>query len=1048
MINVCEMTARTFWKGESGITGTVEEDGRKYRVKLEVKGRQIHAYSCSCANGNSYKGMCSHCRALFAYYEEQADRGKEKAVYTSPEARTMIREYTNREVTRIIREDEVVQLGFEPRLILEQNEVRAEFRLGHDRLYMIKDLTAFKEALEQGAYVEYGKGLAFHHNGDAFVKEDRPLLNLVAELVGTYSECYSQFHKGSYASIPVIRQLNLSKSNRDRFFGLLVGRKIDVEDRRGARFRLMVTDQNPELQIHVRKAGRDGIRVYVGKEIFCFSGDSHLYVGNHENLYRCDGEFSHAVGEFLTQIVNKEPGSHEIELNDKDIPLFYERILKKMEPCCVIDSEGVDLEAYRPKPLKARFEFDSPDRLQLTLKPVLSYGEFSFHPVEDEKVPRHICRDVPGEYRISRLITRYFRFKEQDTDNLVIKDDEEAMYELLTRGLPEFEALGDVYLSDAFKSVRVLEPPQVRVGVNTAGDWLELTVDADGMSGADLAKILGEYRQKKKYYRLKSGEFIQLEDHGLMTLAQVMEGIAASKAGLQDKKLLLPRYRAFYLDSMLKETKGVTFYRDNLFKAVVRGMKSFEDNDFEVPAALAPVLRGYQKTGFFWLRTLDFYGFGGILADDMGLGKTVQVISLLLDESIKGERSPSLIVCPASLVYNWECEFRQFAPGLKILLMTGSAAEREEKIKSLKDYDVIVTSYDLLKRDIVLYRDIVFRFQVIDEAQYIKNAGTLSAKAVKAVRARTKFALTGTPVENRLSELWSIFDYLMPGFLFGYARFKKEFELPVVKDQDHEALDNLRRMTSPFILRRLKRDVLKDLPDKLETVVYSGFEKAQKELYTAAACRLKQQLECQEGVNGDKMQILAQLTRLRQICCDPALCFENYKKGSAKLETCMDLIKNGVSAGHKILLFSQFTSMLEIIGSRLVKEGITYYTLIGSTGKEERLKMVNSFQKDDTMVFLISLKAGGTGLNLTAADMVIHYDPWWNVAAQNQATDRTHRIGQKKQVTVFKLIMKDTIEENIMKLQESKRHLAEQVITGEIVSLNSLTREELMEMLS
>lgn len=1049
MINVSEMTVRTFWKGESGITGTVEEDGRKFKTKLEIKGRQVNAYSCSCANGNSYKGMCSHCRALFAYYEGQSGKGQEKPVYTSPEVRTMIREYTNREVTRIISEGEGGNVSFEPRLILDRKEVKAEFKLGRDRFYIVKDLIAFTEAMENGAFVEYSKSLAFHHNPDAFDEEGRKLAGLVVELVGSYKECYSQFQKGSFATVPSIRQLNLSRSNRDRFFNLLLGSSLEVEDQRGSSRKMKVLDQNPDLRIFVRKAGKDGIRVFLDKEMFCFAGDRRLYIGYKDSLYCCNPEFTRAAGEFLVQIMQKDVKSHEIELNDKDVPLFYERILKELEPCCVIDCEGVNLADYQPKELKARFEFDSPSTRELTLRPILSYGDFSFHPVEDEKVPRAVCRDVPGEYRISRLITKYFKYKEQDTANLVIKDDEDTMYRLLTHGIAEFEALGSVYLSERFKAVKVLPSPNVSIGVNMAGDWLELTIDAGDMSGAELSRILSEYSQKKRYFRLRSGEFIQLEDTGLMSIAQLLEGPLVNRAELLDKKMRLPRYRAFYLDSILKESQGVTFYRDNLFKAVVRGMKSYEDGDFEVPKPLQPVLRGYQKKGFFWLRTLDAYGFGGILADDMGLGKTIQIISVLLDESYQNQQGTSLIVCPASLVYNWECEFKQFAPELKTLLVTGNAAEREEKLADAARFDVLITSYDLLKRDILLYRGLSFRFQIIDEAQYIKNANTLSAKAVKAVNARTKFALTGTPIENRLSELWSIFDYLMPGFLFTYSRFKKEYEIPVIKENDEDALRSLHRMIGPFVLRRLKKDVLKDLPDKLETVVYSGFEKEQKDLYTAAAYQLKQQLEQQDGsFSGDRMQILSQLTRLRQICCDPSLHFENYKGGSAKLDTCMDLLCNGVAGGHKILLFSQFTSMLEIIGKRLVKEGISYYTLIGATSKEERLKMVNSFQKDDTSVFLISLKAGGTGLNLTAADMVIHYDPWWNVAAQNQATDRTHRIGQEKQVAVFKLIMKNTIEENILRLQENKRHLAEQVITGDMVSLSSLTKEELLEILS
>ena len=539
-------------------------------------------------------------------------------------------------------------------------------------------------------------------------------------------------------------------------------------------------------------------------------------------------------------------------------------------------------------------------------------------------------------------------------------------------------------------------------------------------------------------------------------MARLAKELGISRKELQSRAVSLPAYRAMYLDSVLKEGPGVAYYRDQLMKALVRGLRSVEDSDYPVPERLQSVLREYQKTGFHWLKTLDVNGFGGILADDMGLGKTIQTIALLEDAygGEQKEQEPSLIVCPASLVYNWEHEIRKFAPDLTIRSVVGNAGEREEILREAcaapGGTSVFITSYDLLKRDVEQYGELHFRFQIIDEAQYIKNAATQSARAVKAVNAGTRFALTGTPVENRLGELWSIFDYLMPGFLFGAQHFRKEYELPIVRDQDGEALERLRRITGPFILRRVKKDVLRELPDKLETVVYSRMEEEQKNLYAAGAAKLKERLDRSEGegLGEERFQVLADLTRLRQICCDPRLCYENYKGGSAKLETCMDLVRRGVEGEHKILLFSQFTSMLELIESRLNQEGIASYKLTGATSKEERMRLVGEFASDATPVFLISLKAGGTGLNLTAADIVIHYDPWWNVAAQNQATDRSHRIGQDKQVTVFKLIARNTVEENILTLQESKSRLSDQVITGDGGSFGGLTREDILRILA
>ncbi|MBO5227422.1 MAG: DEAD/DEAH box helicase, partial [Lachnospiraceae bacterium] len=407
------------------------------------------------------------------------------------------------------------------------------------------------------------------------------------------------------------------------------------------------------------------------------------------------------------------------------------------------------------------------------------------------------------------------------------------------------------------------------------------------------------------------------------------------------------------------------------------------------------------------------------------------------------------IVCPASLVYNWDNEIRRFAPIFTTVVVSGSAQERKELIESSKDKDIFITSYDSLRRDMDSYREMEFSYQVIDEAQFIKNPATQNAKSVKEIKADVKFALTGTPIENRLSELWSIFDYLMPGFLYSYSVFRDEIENPIVKEEDRLALIRLQNMIKPFVLRRLKSDVLKDLPEKQEAVVYSKLGGEQLKLYAANVAQFKQEIMGLSAAEfaTNRMHVLAQLMRLRQICCDPALCYDNYKDSSAKLDTCMELVRGAVESGHKILLFSQFTSMLDRIAKCFVEEGISYFTLTGDTPKKMRVKMAEEFNNDNTKVFLISLKAGGTGLNLTGADIVIHYDPWWNVAVQNQATDRAHRIGQKNKVNVYKLIAKDSIEEKILKLQESKEMLAESVVSDEVAKLTTLSKEELLKLL-
>ena len=1047
-MKIVRMNTSSFWKGEAGVKGLVEDQGETYEVNLYLGGDRVRDYSCSCSKGNSYKGMCAHEEALFAYYKQQKAESAKPAVHTSTQVHTMIREYTNREVARIMAEEVDAQVRLEPVLLLDGREVRLEFKAGITRFYAIRDLSAFKNAVENGTYVEYGRDLAFHHNKSAFASDSRELLSLLL---------------GVAENQMAVRDLALSRMNRDRFFSMVTGRELEVQLPGGVRGRLKMEDSDPVLVIRVEKAGRDGLKVTLqglalvnGSEepkrmSACFRGEHYLYAAAGQRLFRCGEECTQVAGLFLEQISGERDGS--VLVGQRDIPLFYERVIKYILPYSRLLLKDVDFKDYEPEPLRASFRFDGGVDGSLLMEPSLAYGSCVFHPLEDENLPRTICRDVPGEFRVSQLIHKYFKYKDPDGRRVVIKENEDEIYRLLTEGMDEFRSMGQVYLSEKLRNWKVLAPPRVSVGASAVSGWLELDIDMGDMNSQELTRILAAYSQKKKYYRLKNGQFLGLDEGGLTILSRLASDMGVTGKELQTGKVRLPAYRAFYLDYLLKESFGVTYHRDQMLKAMVRAVKSVEDADYAVPESLKDVLREYQRVGYVWLKTLDSYGFGGILADDMGLGKTIQVIALLEDAYQTGEQSPSLIVCPASLVYNWEHEIVRFAPDLKVLSIVGSSAEREEALAGIREascgYQVLVTSYDLLKRDIGSYEGIHLRYQVIDEAQYIKNAATQSAKAVKALDVQTRFALTGTPVENRLGELWSIFDYLMPGFLFGVQYFKREYEIPIAKDGDQEALGRLKRMIGPFVLRRVKKDVLRELPDKLEEVVYSNFEPEQKKLYTANAARFKEKLDTGGfGPGGEgKLQILAELMRLRQLCCDPRLCYDNYKSGSAKLETCMDLVRRGVAGGHKILLFSQFTSMLELVRERFEKEGIKSHVLTGATSKEERIRLVGDFGKDDVPVFLISLKAGGTGLNLTAADIVIHYDPWWNVAAQNQATDRTHRIGQDKQVTVYKLITRNTIEENILKLQEAKSRLADTVVSEGTVSFASLTQDDILNII-
>jgi SNF2 family DNA or RNA helicase len=568
-------------------------------------------------------------------------------------------------------------------------------------------------------------------------------------------------------------------------------------------------------------------------------------------------------------------------------------------------------------------------------------------------------------------------------------------------------------------------------------------------SEKEISEIFNTYRLKKKYYRLKDGSYINLESSGIDTLVNIADNLGISAKELAKGTIELPKYRAVYIDGLVKKDPDIIMTKENSFKEIIRDINEASDTDFVEPNEMKDVLRSYQITGFKWLKTLEKYNFGGILADDMGLGKTIQIIALLIDAK-KNKQDTSIVVCPSSLYINWQKEISRFAPELTTLIISGSAEEREVLIKKASKYDVIITSYDLLKRDIEKYEKTSFKYVIADEAQYIKNNNTKNAKALKKLNSEIRFALTGTPMENSLSELWSIFDFVMPGYLFSYKRFREEFESPIIKDDSKEAMSRLQSLVSPFILRRIKKDVLKELPDKTETIMYSEMTHEQSKLYKSYLLKAKNEMNAEikdKGFENSQIKILSLITRLRQLCCHPSLFIENYEDESSKLNQCIELIEGAINSGHKILLFSQFTSMLDIIKKELDSKKIKYYILTGQTKVDTRIELVESFNKSkDVGVFLISLKAGGTGLNLTGADMVIHYDPWWNLSAQNQATDRAYRIGQKSNVQVFKLITENSIEEKIQKLQDKKMDLTNSVIKEGETFINKMSKEEILDL--
>lgn len=1028
-------------------------DRYQVEVSIDEEFHQIDDYNCSCPAYYKYDGLCKHCIATVLAYIDKRDKEAGELSDKQPVGTTMPAFLkTNRGLSELMKfydKNAKISLAqhnlkgkieLTPYVSESYEGTQVEFKIGQDKKYVIKHIGNFINAVEKGEEVGYGVKLKFYHTLECFTATSKKLIRFLS---GEIKRREMGYHSYYYRADRDNRYLRLSEYNLDEFISAIESEPLEMGFFEDYVSMWQVERGLPEMELLVR--GEVGGVSLQGKFPSLALGIDYFYIWEPNVIYKVPRMGNENLIPFLESVEKEQ--STKMTIASTELPLFCRELLPVLRQHYAVEVENFDELVYLPP--KAEFEIylDSPQKDMITAKVYAVYGESKYNVYA--KTSGRAGRDEMGEIRTGQAVASFFNAYDEKEYMMVLSESEEALYYFVTEGIEQLQELGTVYVSDAIKNMQLTSAPKVSVGISLSGDLLEFSIHSEEMSMDQLAEILSRYDRKRKYFRLKSGMFVNMEEGELGVLSGIRSALQLTENELKNGKVLLPKFRALYLDSELKEHIGIQTTKDKTFKSLIRNMKTVEDNDFDIPESLNNTLREYQKQGFLWIKTLKMNGFGGILADDMGLGKTLQVIAMFLSEILEGEERESLIVCPASLVYNWYDEFKRFAPSILCQMVIGSAAYRRSVIEEAEKGRILITSYDLLKRDSSLYEGKTFACEIIDEAQYIKNHNTHAAKAVKLINAGFKLALTGTPIENRLSELWSIFDYLMPGFLYGYQRFREELEIPIVQNQDQTALQKLQKMIRPFVLRRLKKDVLKDLPDKLEENMVAQLEGEQGEIYRAHVQRIRLMLEKQsdEEFKKGKIQILSELTKLRQICCDPALLLEGYKGESAKLNMCMEIIQNAVDGGHKLLLFSQFTTMLERIQNRLTAQNISFYSLTGATPKETRASMVESFNKGDVQVFCISLKAGGTGLNLTAADMVIHYDPWWNVAVQNQATDRAHRIGQQNVVTVYKLIAKDTIEENIMKLQDKKKELAEELLGGDELKTPNFTKEELLEFL-
>lgn len=652
-----------------------------------------------------------------------------------------------------------------------------------------------------------------------------------------------------------------------------------------------------------------------------------------------------------------------------------------------------------------------------------------------------------GKYFIPRKNAKIFEELKKLVEGYSITNVEliEGTYNVNYEGLGKISEYIDkkyadkvkIHLENKIKNARNID---VHIGIKKVeNNFLNVSFDIEGIKAEDVEIVMEAMKNEQKYITLSSGELVKIANKSIEELVGIVDSISNLKVGENKISKIKALQLAQISKNIQEDLVKIDEFKDLFHK--IKNREEIEPNNIKVN------LFPYQKLGFNWLKNMYDIGFGGILADDMGLGKTLQTISLLNEIYQENRNFTALIIVPSSLLYNWKEEIIKFT-GITPVLVEGTAAQRR-KIISKGSKGFLITTYQALRNDIEEYKNREFDVVVLDEAQNIKTTTSQIKKAVMKINSKVNFALTGTPVENNILELWSIFDFVIPGYLDNLTKFKKTYKEAIVNPNSSK-INNLREIIAPFLLRRTKKEVLTELPDKIESNMVVTLSTEQKQLYMSYIKQAKSEMKKFNENDNNRMKILAILTKLRQICNSPTLFKEDYKGEVAKLEVLRDILPDITENGHRLLIFSQFVGTLKEIEKELTDMGIEYFYIDGNVKSKERVDICNKFNAGERQVVLISLKAGGTGLNLVGADVVIHYDPWWNIAVENQASDRAYRIGQKKSVQVIKLVTEGTIEEKIIKIQESKRQLSENLLEnkdGEKV-LFEMSDKELMELLS
>ena len=745
-------------------------------------------------------------------------------------------------------------------------------------------------------------------------------------------------------------------------------------------------------------------------------------------------------GKFIYEELPKLKEQIDVEVSDTISKLFLEQ-----RPPKNIVSLGIDYD----QSLKASLEFEY-DGVRVPFSKTADKTPYVTVKRKEDDMVYWVKRNIQHEISAYQMLLAC-KFVPMQTNNLAMeKENAIDFYNYYMNKAGEgwvFEEKDDISF---FKLIE--EPFKMCAKIDFSEDSKDsFEIQLYGQVGEDVInfdEIYETIQNNEKYSRVRSLGFVEYPAEDIYAMMRSFNSFDAYRN--DENKFMVKTYRAGLVQEL--KNRGFELVLSEDFEKFWSQITSFStDENLTLPKGVNAELREYQMKGFSWLWFMYKYGLNGILADDMGLGKTLQALSLIQKAKEEDGSMPVLVVCPTSVVFNWESEIQKFTPDLSCLKLAG--VDRKSLFEKIPEHDIVITSYALIRRDIEELKNIKFRYVVLDESQNIKNAMSQTAQAVKMLDSDHRLALSGTPIENRLEELWSVFDFLMPGFLFNVAEFNFRYVNPIMERQDKTVEKRLKMQIYPFILRRMKRDVAKDLPDKVENIAYCEMTPEQKDFYLEVLDSTKEELFKsieQNGLEKSRMSIFSALLRLRQICCHPRLYDKDMVKGdiqSGKFEHLKGMLEQIISEGHRVLLFSQFVDMLDIIKAWCERAGIPYEYLTGKT--KDRQGAVERFNSSNSIpIFLISLKAGGTGLNLTGADYVIHYDPWWNPAVEDQATDRAYRIGQTKKVFVYRIITKNTVEEKIQKLKSIKRNLVDSVISVDRNITKSLTIDDIKEIFS